>query len=197
MQAQGTDAVIVPDKTSVEAYHDYSEPHKFRGALESLYDDHAGTAIYRIPRVHPGIGRVVDNRAIASAGKMRSGDDWETLAKYVRAVEDPSAPAVSVKWTGFDGMGVQATVSAGQSLLVQESFDPAWRAEENGKAVAIRAEPFMGFMLLDVSPGYHEIHLRFATPLENRIGEVLFGLSCLAILGLLAAGRKPRALQLS
>ena len=194
MQALGTDAVIVPDKTSVEAYHDYTEPHKFRGALESLYDDHAGTAIYRIPRVHPGIGRVVDDRAIASAGKMRSGDDWETLAKYVRAVEDPSAPPVSVSWTGFDRMSVQATVSAGQSLLVQESFDPAWRAEENGKAVAILAEPFMGFMLLDASPGYHEIQLRFTTPLENRIGQILFGLSCLAILGLLGAGRKPRVL---
>jgi hypothetical protein len=184
LQALGTGAVVVPDKTSPEAYHDYTEPHKFIGVLPTLYDDHAGTAIYRVPRIHPGIGRVVDKRAIAAVGPLRSGDDTETLTKYVNAVENPDQPPTPVTWTGFDHVGVQATVSAGQSVLLQETWDPSWHAEENGTSLSIRPEPLMGFMLIDASPGPHNIRMRFETPLENRFGQILFALSSLILAAL-------------
>ncbi len=190
LQALGSDAVVVPGKSSPEAYHDYKEPLKFQSAVPALYDDHVGTAIYRIPRVHPGIGRIVDSTALASVGKLRAGDDAETLAQYVNLVEDPAQPAAPVTWTGYDSVAIDATVSPGRSVLLQETYDPVWRAEEDGKRLPIRLEPFMGFMLIDPPPGHHVIRMKFGTPLENRIGQILFVLSALAIIALIASSRR-------
>jgi hypothetical protein len=187
LQALGTDAVIVPDKSSLEIYHDYSDPRKFRGALSALYDDHAGTAIYRVPRIHPGIGRIVSDQALASIGILRAGDDASALTKYVAAIENPAYSAAPVTWAGFDHVRVEATLATGQSILLQESYDPAWKAQENGKSLTIRPDRFMNFMLIEASPGPHDIHLRFETPLENRMGQVLFGIAALVTAGLVFA----------
>jgi hypothetical protein len=193
LQALGTDAVIVPDTTSLEPYHDYTYPHKFVGALPVLYDDHAGTVIYRIPRIHPSIGRVVDNQAIASSASLHVDDDMAPLTRYVAAVETPDQPVTSVTWNGTDQVDVEATVSAGQSVLLQETYDPAWHAEENGKDIGIRPDPFLGFMLMDVPPGAHTIHLRFEVPLENRVGQVVFGITLLVLAALVFWRRRASA----
>lgn len=185
MEALGADAVIVPDKTSVEFYHDYRKPEKFRGLAPVLYDDQHGTVIYRVPRRYPGIGRVVDAAKLSAVGRIQGGDDSNTLARYVEAIEqDPAA----VQWNGFDEFDVQAQVSAGQTVLLQETYDPAWHAYENGKPLPVRAEPVMSFMLVEVPEGNHSIQLRFEAPLENRIGQAITLLGLAIVLGLAGWG---------
>jgi hypothetical protein len=180
LKALGTSAVVVPDKTSPEAYHDYSSPGKFRGIIPVLYDDGRGTVIYRIPRLNPGIVRIVNDARMRGTGPIRSGDDNETLAKYITVVEDPAQPAATMKWQGSDEAEIEATANPGQSLLIQETWDPAWHAYENGRELPVRLERVMGFMLIDLPAGIHTINLRFRTPLENRAGEGLFAFSVLA-----------------
>ncbi len=180
LQALGTSAVVVPSKSSPEAYHDYSSPEKFRGVTPVLYDDGRGTRIYRIPRINPGIVRIVDDARMREVGPIRNGDDRESLMKYVSAVEDPAQPAATMKWRGFDEAEIEAAAKPGQSLLIQETWDPGWHAYENGRELPVRLEPVMGFMLIDLPVGVHAIDLRFRTPLENRVGEGLFVLSALA-----------------
>ena len=56
----------------------------------------------------------------------------------------------------------------------------------------------MGFMLIDAGPGAHAIDMRFETPLDNRIGQVLLVISMLTAGGLVVRDRKlqiqyPRA----
>ncbi len=117
MQALGTDAVIVPDRNSPEPYHDYTKPEKFRGLMPVLYDDGHGTVIYRIPRIYTGIGRVVGS-AIGTV---------QTLSKYVALVEDPRQSPTHVTWKSFDEVEIEALVSSGQSVLLQETYTiPAW-----------------------------------------------------------------------
>ncbi|HZU24234.1 MAG TPA: hypothetical protein VFA04_01860, partial [Bryobacteraceae bacterium] len=181
LQALGTDAVVVPDPSSPEPYRDYSNPQKFRGVLPVLYDDGRGTVIYRVPRAQPGAARVVD--ASRLPGPIRGGDDRDRLTNYVAAIETPQAAAVN--WRGFDEASIDTTTGAGQSVLVQQTFDPAWRARENGRTLPIRREPVMGFMLIDAPSGPHRIDLRFETPLENRIGQILFLLTLAAIMAML------------
>ena len=185
----GTDAVIVPDKTSFEAYHDYIKPEKFRGVAPVLFDDQHGTVIYRVPRRFPGIGHVVDAAGLASVGRIRGGDDMETMTRYAAAIEQGPA---AVQWMGFDEVEVQARVTAGQSVLLQETFDPAWRAYENGRELRVRVEPVMNFMLVDVPAGDHAIRMRFETPVENRFGQ---GISVLGLVGVagLVFWRRGRA----
>jgi hypothetical protein len=190
LQALGTSAVVVPSKTSPEAYHDYSSPEKFRGVLPALYDDRRGTVIYRVPRINPGIVRIVDTGRMKQIGPIRGGDDIETLTKYVSAVEDPAQPVPTMKWRGPVEAQIEAPVAkAGQSLLVQETCDPAWQAWEKGRELPVRREPVMGFMLVDLSPGVHTIDLRFRTPLENWVGEGLFALSAVAAAVLITLSR--------
>ncbi len=178
LQATGTDAVIVPDNTSFDQYRDYAVPAKFRGLAPVLFDDNHGTAIYGVPRRYPGIGRVVNAARILEI----DAKDW--LASYVKEIESQDTPA-SVTWKGFDEMEVSATLGPGQAVLVQETFDPAWHADENGRSLPVRMERGMQFMLLDPGEGTHRIRVRLETPLENRLGQVGFALSILAI-GLLA-----------
>jgi hypothetical protein len=185
MQALGTDAVIVPDKTSPEPYHDYTKPEKFRGLLPVLYDDGHGTVIYRVPRLYTGIGRVVDTAKLAA---IQAGTDLSTLSSYVSLVENVQQNPTQVTWKSFEEVEIQAHVSSGQSVLLQETYDSAWHAYENGKPVRIHIEPVMNFMLIDVPEGNHGIQMRFETPLENRIGQVisLLGLAvviCLVVYG--------------
>lgn len=189
LEALGTDAVVVPDKASLEPYHDYEKPEKFRGAAEVLYDDQHGTVVYRVPRKFPGIGRVVNTAKIAAAGPIRGGDDIDTLKEYVAAVEQ--APA-SVQWKSFDELEVRANVTAGQSILLQESYDPGWHAYENGNPLTLRIEPVVNFMLIEVPEGEHTIQLRFDTPPENRIGQGVSLLGLAAIAGLTSTAIKGR-----
>jgi hypothetical protein len=191
LQALGTDAIIMPGKNSLDHYHDFQQPEKLRGVLPALYDDQHDTVIYGVPRVHPGLARIVDRAAMNSVGKILGGDDTAGLTKYVAVVENPAQNAAALTWRGFDEAEVEATTGGGQSLLVQETWDPAWHAYENGKELSIRADNTMGFMLIDAPEGDHRIQMRFETPLENRAGQVLFVLTAIVIIGLVIARRLP------
>jgi hypothetical protein len=187
LEALGTSAVIVPDTTSLERYHDYQHPEKFRGLIPPIFDDGHGTVIYRVPRIYKSLGRVVDRAKDAAVGEMVAGDDLETLKRYVSVIEAPQ-PETPVVWSGFDALQMKASVGAGQSVLLQETYDPAWHAYENGRQLPIRMEQAMGFMLIDAGPGVHTIDMRFETPLDNRIGQVLLVISLLIAGGLVACG---------
>jgi hypothetical protein len=163
-------------------------PAKLRGLLPVLNDDQHGTVIYGIPRVHPGIARVVDREAMSSVPKIQGGDDGAGLTKYVDVVENPAQNAASLTWRGFDQAEIDAKTDRGQSVLVEETWDPAWHAYENGKELPVRLESAMGFTLIDAPEGDHKILMRFETPLENRAGQAIFVLTGIVMIGLMARG---------
>jgi hypothetical protein len=184
LQALGTDAVIVPAKISRETYRDYQHPEKFQGTMPVLHDDHQGTLVYAVPRVHPGIVRVVNAAAIAAVPRISGGDDQVALSNYVAVVENPARAAATLEWDGFDAARIHAKTDAGQAVLVQETWDPSWHAYENGREIPLRVEDKMGFMLIDAPSGEHSIRMQFETPLENRVGEVIFCLTAILTAGL-------------
>jgi hypothetical protein len=192
LQALGTDAVVVAGKASPEAYHDYEHEERFRGALPVLYDDGHATVIYGIPRLHPGIARVVDSAAIRGAGRIRGGDDANGLTKYVALVENPGQNPSNLAWRGFDEATIEAETGRGEAILVQETWDPSWHARERGAELPVRKENTMGFMLIDAPAGEHRIELRFETPLENRAGLALLVLTVAGMSLLFSAEFKTR-----
>jgi hypothetical protein len=163
-----------------------------------LYDDGHGTVIYRIPRIYPNIVRIVDRKAIEAVGEISGGDDARKLSQYVAAVENPHQPEGSIAWKSFDEAEIDVKSSDGESVLFQETYDPAWHAYEYGKDLRIHREPAMGFMLIDVPGGNHSIRMHFETPLENRAGRILLVLSLTIVAGLpilsyLSGRKKNRA----
>ncbi len=189
LQALGTSAVIVPDSTSLEYYHDYQKPEKFRGLLSPIFDDRHGTVIYRVPRIYRSLGRVVDRANEAAVGEIKAGDDIDKLKKYVSLIEAPQ-PETPAVWSGFDALQITAQVGEGQSVLLQETYDPAWRAYEDGASLPVHTDHVMGFMLIDVPPGAHTIVMRFETPLETYVGQLLLVVSLLTVGGLVVRETK-------
>ena len=108
LQALGTDAVVAPGKASPEPYHEFDHPEKLRGLLPALYDDQHGTVIYGVPRLHPGIARIVDRAAMNALGKIQGGGDAADLMRYVSVVENPTQGAASLTWRGFDEADITA-----------------------------------------------------------------------------------------
>jgi len=98
-------------------------------------------------------------------------------------VEAPQ-PETTVTWSGFDDLQVKAQVREGQSVLVQETYDSGWHAYENGRALKIRRDPAMSFMVIDIAPGTHTIDMKFEVPLENRVGQGLLAIALLSVAGL-------------
>ena len=183
MLALGVDAILVPDKTSQEVYHDYVEPKRYAG-LPVLLDDRAGDVIYRVPRRFPDLARVVETSRVSSLPAIGLEGDPKTLRAYVEALEKgPDARALT-EWQNVDSLRIRAEIAAGQSLIVQETYDPQWRAEAGGASVEIRKDA-LGQMLIEAPPGRYDIRLVFDTPLENRIGKFISLFSALIVIALL------------
>lgn len=184
MQALGVDAVIVSDKQSQEVYHDFANPQEFEGLLPQIYNDHLGNVIYKVPRRYPGLARVVDTRRLQSIEPIRSVLEVAALRGYIDAVEHAPEASASEQWEGTDAMNVHANLQEGQSILLQETFDPGWHAYSGGHALRVHPDP-VGFIWIEAPPGEQRIQLRFEMPLENRIGRLLTVASMLMALWLL------------
>jgi hypothetical protein len=191
MQAMGADSVYVADARSQEEYKDFVHPEKFVGALAVLYDDGNGNVLYRIPRRWAPRVRVVETAKIDAAKAPRANADVEYLQAYVDAVEKgPDAPGTLTR-RGTDAMVARVKVGPGESVLVQESFDTAWRARSAGRELRVRKD-VMGMMVIEAPAGDREIELEFVTPLENRVGRVVTGVTVLGLVGMVWVGRRRR-----
>lgn len=190
MQALGAGAVVVHDARSAEIYHDYPFPEKFEGKLKKVFDNAAGDRIYEAPRRWPALARVVDLKQMHSLRSPQSPVDFENVRRYAEAVE--RGPDVEPHWSieSPQVRHLRVTVAPGQAVLVQESFDPYWRAYANGRRLHVEPD-VLGFQLIHAPVGQQEILLRFETPLENRIGAVATAVSVL-LLGYLAVFRRRR-----
>ncbi len=172
LQALGADAIVVHGKRSQEMYHHIARPGKFRG-LPLLFDSGQDDFVYRVPRRFPGLARVVERSRAASLQTIGWHDNnRDQLRAYVDALEHgPDSPA-DTEWLSPREMRIRADLRDGESVAVLVSYDPAWRACSDGRRLEIRPDA-VRFLRVDAPPGRHEIHLRFETPLENRIGRVL------------------------
>ena len=179
MQALGGDAIIVHFKNSRELYHDYTKPEKFVGQLPVIYDDGEGNVIYRVPRRFPDRARVVQSARIRTLPLLVKNVD--ALRPYVSAIEEGPETRAYLKREGTDAMRIQAVLKPGESIVVQETWDPAWQAYASGRKVETRRDP-AGYMEIAAPPGPQEIRLVFETPLENWIGRVMAAISAAILL---------------
>ncbi len=164
-------------------YHDFPVPEKLAGKLPVLYDDGVGNVIYQVPRRYPSLARVVDRAQFDALAPLEQSN-LAPLRAYTAAIEaGPDSPATTI-WRGTDAMQIHATIAAGQSILVQTTYDPSWHAYDKGHALTVRRDQSADFTVIDAPPGEHDITLVFETPLENRVGWLLTGLSLLTVAAL-------------
>jgi hypothetical protein len=195
LQALGVDAIYIPDRRSQEIFKDIQYPGKLDRILPVVYDDHQGDTIYRVPRRYAARARVVDTARLNAARPPVLNDDVEHLGAYVDMLEKgPDAPVTFTRPT-TDLIFLAAHIEPHQSLVVQESYDPAWQAWAGGRRLAVRKDAF-GMMAIDPPPGDLQLRLEFVTPLENRIGLIatLIAIAILAALVVLDRRAARRSL---
>ncbi len=173
LQALGVDIMVVPGKDSQEPYRDIEDPKKYDAVLPLLRDDGEGNRYYRVPRGAPGIVRIVDRARMGAVPKIRVEGLTTQVQAYAEAVESAvGGDRARCQWRGSDVMDIVAEVGLGEALLVQETYDPNWRAYESGRAQAIQADA-VGHMLIELPPGSHTIRMVFETPAEVVAGRFI------------------------
>jgi hypothetical protein len=184
MQAMGVDVAVVHTERSREIYHDWKYPHKFEGVLPVLYDSGQGDIIYRVPRRSSSLAHVVERKRIEALRPPAGSTDEAAVRPYADAIENGPDQPVTASWKGPEAMRIHARVGEGQSVLVQVSYDPAWRAFSGDTALPIQSDS-MGFLRIDAPPGDHDIRLEFHMPLENLAGWIIFAWTLVVAAGLI------------
>ncbi len=192
LKALGADVLIVNDKHSQDEYRDINDPDRFRDLLPVLYDDHRGDVIYDVPRRYRSLARVLDKAGLDRLKPIDKVAYIDELRAYSTFVETGPDVPTTTHWDGTDAISVHAPVQAGQSILVQVTYDPAWRAYAGDTELPVRADA-MDFMAVDAPPGTQDIRLVFEKSRGNRVGDVLTLLAILLCLytGFLAVRPKP------
>jgi hypothetical protein len=188
LKALGADAIVVADSHSQDTYRDFQHPYKFANILPVLYDDHQGNVVYRVPRRYPSLARVVDRAPLYTFRPIVAATYHDQLRAYSDFVENGPDVPTTTYWTSTDSLSVHAPVQAGQSILVQVTYDPAWRAYSGKTELPIKPDG-MDFMAIDAPPGTQDVTLVFTTPPGNRVGYVLSFAGLLLCLFLLVAAR--------
>jgi hypothetical protein len=187
MQCMGAEAIYVSDKRSQEVFKDFQYPQKLAGVLPLLFDDQQGNMLYKVPRRYPALARVVETEKLNAVKPPRFNDDVEYLRAYSDVIEKgPDSPA-TLRREGTDAMLVHAHFDAGQSLVVQETYDPAWHAWSAGQPLTVRKDA-MGMMAIDAPPGERDVSIAFLTPLENLVGRVVTAITLVVLLALMVVG---------
>jgi hypothetical protein len=164
MKALGVEYVVVHGPKSDEHYRDYRNPRMFEGVLPKVVDagnEQDDDFVYRVP--FRGLAHVLRHR--------------ETLEDYVAAIEDPTAPRVSMRWTSKRDIEVTGPVPEGMLVNVQVTHDEGWDATQDGTPVAIAPAPF-GFMYVNARPAATSvIRLHYNGTIEQRLMAVISGLA--------------------
>ncbi len=190
LQAMAVDAAIVPEKASKEIYHDFSGKIAglWRTTFPILRDDGEGNIYYRIDRRVPGIARIVDSTRMRGLAPIPDQAENAPLRAYVDAIEaEPvagdSRRRLRITRPNTDEIHLESSLAQSEAILVQETYDPGWHAYDGGQPVQIDKDP-VGFMLLDLRPGTHNIVLAFEPTLEMNAGRTLTCVTIILVMGL-------------
>jgi uncharacterized membrane protein YfhO len=130
---------------------------------------------------------VVDEQRISHLSEIpwnnEDGDQFRAYADTLEAIDSLAAyerPAI-------DEIETSATTDENQSVLVQENFDPGWRAWTDGAPAKIETD-IMGFMRVRTRPGSHRIRFVYRETREALIAAAV-SLASLLVAILLATDR--------
>ncbi|MBI3280714.1 MAG: hypothetical protein HYZ57_12830 [Acidobacteria bacterium] len=176
MIAMGVEYAVVHGPQSAEPYHDYSNPRKFEGVLERVFHT-ADDSVYRVPF-----------RSLAHVVRENEYPEYPHQAwmhAFAAALIDPARPRLAASFHGASEIEIRGAVPPGTFVSVLVSYDPGWRAEQDGKPVSIAPDP-LGFMKLApaTSPDTR-IVLRFGPTAEQIVFAATSALAWLGAVGLL------------
>ena len=193
LKAFGAHTVYVPGPASREHYHPIANPHKFDGLLPVLWHDEDDT-IFAVPQRSGSMAHVIPRDALVTRQPIH-GLDLDPARAYVAALDDPSLPLARLNWTSPSRAVIDAGMTPGQLVSVQETWMKGWRASANGRPVRVFSDK-LGLIAIDPNcSGPCHIDLSFGLTAEGWITRILsLTVTFLALTALLVRKRaRPRA----
>jgi hypothetical protein len=129
LNAFGCDAVVGGGPQSREVYHPYNHPEKFAGLAELWRD--GPEVIYAVPRRSASLAHAV--HAADLPASRPPAYDTGALQPYLKALDDPAAPAADLRWLTPDSAAISADLRPDHLLSVQVTYDRGWQARVNGE----------------------------------------------------------------
>lgn len=77
-----------------------------------------------------------------------------------------------------------ATVTNAGTMLVRQYYFPGWTAWVDGKRSKVEISEPDGLVQLSVAPGAHQIELRLVPTIQERLGQIISGVSLCVVVGL-------------
>ena len=173
LKTLGVQYVVVHGSNSKEYYRDFVDPERLRD-LQLVY--HANDD-YIYEMAAPPLAHLV------SREEMPLGDapnrPW-VLEPYVRAMEDPSRPAVRTRWLDPRSLTLEGAVPEGRMMALKVNWEEGWRAAQNGRPVEIERDN-LGFMVVHAAPSRAaRVELRYEGTREQRVAAVVCAVAWLA-----------------
>jgi hypothetical protein len=175
MKAYGVDAVIACEKGSREYFTSYRVPDKFKG-LKELWRD-GGDVIYAVPR-----GTTSLAHAIFDSDKVTQTPvayNQVAVAPYLRALADPTLPAVDFRWRDPRTVVMTADLKPEHIVSVQVAWDEGWHARVNGRPQPIECDKLGQIMIAPSCNGACRIDLTHDGTMIDRVAAIISPLAFL------------------
>lgn len=172
LKAFGVSHVVVNMPHSLTHYRDFRFPHKFENLLEPVWENE-GDLVYRVPLPFMLTGAVYLNQ-MEEVPSPQKGDDKQALKSYIAWIEKPTESKLDLKMVNNDLYQIQGSIKQDEGVLMQLTYDPAFRAQTaSGKKVIILKDP-LGFMvLIPPEAGEVKIFLRYGSTWDRYLGFIL------------------------
>jgi hypothetical protein len=167
LRAYGADAIGVSGPESTEYFKPYWNPRKFDGVLPKMWRDGDNT-VYRVPRRSPSLAHVVPRQALVTHAP-ENGLVVEPLEPLVAALENPEIPPASLRWLNQHEAEIGAQTGSNQVVFLQVTYDPGWRATENGRDLKIMSDSLGMMFIVPSHTGASKIRLVYDGGTEARI----------------------------
>ncbi len=186
LKALGAHAVSVPGPDSEEYYKPFANPRKFDGILPALWKS-GGDTVYGVPARSGSLAHVMSGADLVRDPPIH-GLDTAQAERYVAALDSPSYPLASWRWTSRHSAVIDAPLAAGQVVSVQTTYSPGWRATAGGRPVEIARDGLDFLVLKPACDGPCQIALTFDGGLEWR-AACFASLSAMLLVGLVCLRR--------
>lgn len=171
LKAFGVSAIEVGGANSGEVYRPFRNPSKFAGQLAELWRD-GDDVVYAVPARSRSFAHVMRAADLPPRTPI-NGIDIEPLRPYLAALDDPSAPGASFRWTSQHSADVGATLKPDQLISVQITYDQGWRASVNDRQVGVRADPLGQVVVEPQCDGECTVHLSYNGGLEMAVARTV------------------------
>jgi hypothetical protein len=190
LNAYGVQAIAVGGPDSREVYKPFRRPEVFASAFPEAVRD-GGDTIYWVPGRTGSLAHVLARTSLVRDRPVH-GLDIGQVQKYVQALNDPSIPPASFRWTSRHSAEIQAALRPDQVISVQVTYHPGWHATVNGRVCPLSGDGLGQVVIAPTCVGACNLQLIYDGGWEMRVARIVSWSSCAGCLVWIALYRRRR-----